>query len=439
MGDFSNTDKTNVGRRGFLTAISAGLALPASGALSGTLSGAFAEESGEKAQKSAAQPLVESFPVLQNPTPTSITAAWAVSALATGWVEWGTSRELGQTAHNTEFGLRQLEERFLCVPITGLAPNTTYFYRTATVPIDFKNAYKVTPGEPVYSDIYSFTTPGPAPQSARFAVMNDTHENQKTLAALTARIAEVGTDLTIWNGDLIGDYNSSDAIVHSILCPAGAPFAVEKPMLFTNGNHDHRGIWARKKNKALTPWVQSDPKFRALGRNFAVRIGPLALIGLDTGEDKPDAHPVFAGLAEFEPYRALQAAWLAETLESPEIASAPFVVAFCHIPLFDPDANANPGDILESFASWQRPSAKLWGPLFEKHHVPLLIAAHMHKFRYDEPTEARSWAQLVGGGPDLEKNATLIFGEIKENKLVVTAEKLADHSVLGTWSFPPRS
>ena len=28
--------------------------------------------------------------------------------------------------------------------------------------------------------------------------------------------------------------------------------------------------------------------------NFALRLGPIALVGLDTGEDKPDAHPVFA-------------------------------------------------------------------------------------------------------------------------------------------------
>lgn len=381
---------------------------------------------------------VATFPVLQNPTPTSITVAWAVKTLATGWVEWGTTKDLGQVAKNAEFGLNQLEERFLCVPFTGLAPNTTYYYRTATAAIKFKNAYDVKSAEPVYSEIYSFTTPGPAGETARFVVMNDTHQNQPTLKALTDRIPAFNPDYIIWNGDLLDDYASPDEIVRSILQPAGAPFAVEKPMLFTNGNHDHRGIWARKKNKALTPWVQDDPKFRSLGRNFAVRKGPLALIGLDTGEDKPDAHPVFAGLANFEPYRVLQAAWLAETLEKPEIASAPFIVAFCHIPLFDSDPDSNPGDIMTKSASWQRPSSQLWGPLLAKHRVPLLIAAHMHQFRYDAPAEDRSWAQVVGGGPNLEKNATIIHGEVADGKLTVTAEKLSDQSVLGTWTFAPR-
>lgn len=428
----SEENDRGVGRRAFLTAISA--AIPAAGLIA-----PLSAEETPAVSESQAKPLIESFPVLQNPTSTSITAAWAVSSRSTGWIEWGTTKELGQNAYNAEFGLRQLEERFLCIPIDGLAPNTTYFYRTATVPVDFQNAYKVIPGEPVYSDIYSFTTPGPSGDSARFAVMNDTHENQPTLAALTARLQELNADLTVWNGDLIGDYKNADEIVRSILAPAGAPFAVEKPLLFTCGNHDHRGIFARKKNKALTPWTQPNPKYRALGRNFAVRQGPLALIGLDTGEDKPDANPIFAGLAEFEPYRRLQAAWLAETLESPEIASAPFIVAFCHIPLFDSNSKANPGDIMEQYAAWQRPCSKLWGPLFEKHHVPLVIAAHMHQFRYDEPTGERSWAQLVGGGPNLEKNATIIFGEVKENKLFVTAEKLSDRSVLGAWNFPPRS
>ena len=33
-----------------------------------------------------------------------------------------------------------------------------------------------------------------------------------------------------------------------------------------------------------------------LGRNFAVRLGEMALVGLDTAEDKLDTNPRFAGL-----------------------------------------------------------------------------------------------------------------------------------------------
>ncbi|MDO4586003.1 MAG: FN3 domain-containing metallophosphoesterase family protein [Planctomycetia bacterium] len=382
--------------------------------------------------------LLDSFPILQNPTTDSVNVVWAIKKAATGWVEWGTTKELGNIAQNSQFGLKPYADRFLSNRIAGLKPNSTYYYRTVTVPIDFKHAYLILPGTPVFSHIYSFTTPGENTDSASFAVMNDTHQNLKTLAALTKRFSELNPDYILWNGDLRDDYPSANAVVESILRPNNVPFAVEKPLLFVPGNHDSRGIWARNLPLALTPWIQNDARYYALGRNFAVRQGPVAFIGLDTGEDKPDANPVWGGLALFEPYRELQAAWLADILETPEIKKAPFVIAFCHIPLFDPDPNANPGDLLTHYAAYQRPCQKLWSPLFNKHKVQLLITAHQHRFRYDSPDENRSWSQIVGGGPDLKKNATLIYGKVEAQKLIVSVEKVADQSNLGTYEFEPR-
>src|SRR5690606_23030673 len=123
---------------------------------------------------------------------------------------------------------------------------------------------------------------------------------------------------------------SDDQIVANTLRPAGSDFAATRPLLFTSGNHDVRGAAARSLASALVDW----PDQGTLGRSFAVRQGPLAIIGLDTGEDKPDRHPVFAGLASFEPYRKAQGVWLEQTLARPDIANAPYIVVFCHIPLW---------------------------------------------------------------------------------------------------------
>jgi hypothetical protein len=71
----------------------------------------------------------------------------------------------------------------------------------------------------------------------------------------------------------------------------------------------------------------------ALDRNFAFRMGEIALIGLDTGEDKPDHHPANGGFSHFTKFRIAQTAWLKDQFKRPEIANAPYVVAFVHIPL----------------------------------------------------------------------------------------------------------
>jgi predicted MPP superfamily phosphohydrolase len=385
-------------------------------------------------------PLVDSPPVLQCPSETGITVVWAVGTPAAGWVEWGTEKEkLAQTAHGEKTGLLPYHERFLQIRLTGLKPNTQYFYRTATVSFRYINAYKFERGEPVFSEIYSFTTPGINKESSSFSVINDTHENQKTLKLLTDRLAKLGSDYTVWNGDLVNSVENDDMVVKSILRPANAAFATEHPLLFVPGNHDYRGNWARNLELALPHWHLNDLQDRETTRNFAVRTGSLVLIGLDTGEDKPDRHPAWAGLAKFEPYRITQRDWLERTLNKPEVASAPFIVAFCHIPIFDSDSNANGGDVLEKSASFQRQAGQLWGPLLTKHGVQLVVCAHMHRYRFDPATPERTWAQVVGGGHSEKSQVTVIHGRIEAGKLEVAVDELHSGKELGRWSFEKRS
>jgi hypothetical protein len=83
--------------------------------------------------------------------------------------------------------------------------------------------------------------------------------------------------------------------------------------------------------------AERDSRFAELGRNFVQRFGDLALIGLDTGEDKPDSYPGFAGIFQMDRYRDLQTRWLAQAVESPVVKTAKFKVAVCHIPLYHPN------------------------------------------------------------------------------------------------------
>ena len=231
---------------------------------------------------------------------------------------------------------------------------------------------------------------------------------------------------------------------------------MEKPLLFVPGNHDFRGEWSRNLPLCLATWDYTPPEpeqiaqfIRTLidpsmqpelsrGRNFVVRNGPLALIGLDTGEDKPDNRSEWAGLANFEPYRERQRDWLERVLKSPTVALAPFVVAFCHIPIFDSNPNANGGNLPTGYASYQKQAGDLWGPLLMQHGVQVVIAAHTHRHRYDAPMENRTWAQIVGGGPSLD-GATVIRGKAEGDKLEIVVNLANQNTELGRWTFVPRT
>jgi hypothetical protein len=405
---------------------------------------ADAPKPSEKQTGPVKPPLVSTPPTLQIPAPTSMGVAWGVSSKATGFVDVGRKPDLSDARRvfAGDAGLKSLDDAALSVRLTNLNPDSTYYYRTGTLPIDFQGAYKIFPGEPVLSETASFRTAGPKAPSS-FAVINDTHENHEAFALLAAKIDALNPAVTVWNGDLCNYLEQMPKMVQSLLNPGKSRFAVSRPFLFTPGNHDYRGVLARELPRLLMTRepAERDSAYWTLSRNYAVRQGDLALIGLDTGEDKPDARSEWGQLAQFAPYRELQTQWLAEALERPDIKAAPFIVAFCHIPLFDDAPGANPGDLAEGYASWQRQCHDLWSPLFEKHGVQLVVTAHQHKYRYHAPVAGRSWAQVIAGsGCDLKpgRELTVLEGKVADNRLKLIAHDLTSASVLGEYAFKPR-
>jgi hypothetical protein len=138
------------------------------------------------------------------------------------------------------------------------------------------------------------------------------------------------------------------------------------------------------------------------------------------------------GIFRMTKYRELQTRWLAEAVETPAVKTAKFKVAFCHIPLFDPNPKENPGDVLpddddprykHQWAAWQRTCANMWGPLFEKAGVCLVCTGHQHRYRLDEPGQGRAWTHLVGGQRDV------IHGRVEGGRLVVRVHDAATNTI----------
>ena len=390
-------------------------------------------------------PFVVGEPCLQAPAETTMGVTWCVSGLAKGVVEVADNPEMAnaRTVKSGGYGLVPIDVAALEVRLEGLKPATRYWYRTVTTPFtDYKNIYDAKLGEPVVGKVHSFTTLG-AGAKTHFAVMNDTHAQWKAFDLVTKKMKELKPGVILWNGDATNTTQEKETAVQIFLDPpvAAKDYAADIPTCFVSGNHDFRGSWISKKEEVMQPRHPAERSGAEwdLKWNFAVRMGDVALIGMDTGEDKPDGHPKWFGLANFEPYRKAQAAWLAKALARPDIASAKFKVLFCHIPLYAaPDHPDYPHDGVKidphDYAYWSRECHDLWSPILVKNGVQLVICAHKHKYRFDPATAERPWAQIVGGGCELPKDVperfpTVIEGMVEDGKLKIVVHNIKTGSV----------
>ncbi|MFI5381901.1 MAG: metallophosphoesterase family protein, partial [Tepidisphaerales bacterium] len=164
---------------------------------------------------------------------------------------------------------------------------------------------------------------------------------------------------------------------------------------------------------------------------YAFRHGPLAAIVLDSGEDKPDNLPVYAGLNSFDAYRTLERSFLEKAIADPAFTSAAFRVVFVHIPLFwdtevpkdwpgvwGKDLN---GKIINGWIC-EDGRAK-WHDLLVKGKVDLVISGHEHQSAYFPPNDKHPYGQLVGGGPRFAE-ARSIVGSVTRTEMKIVVKNL---------------
>ena len=402
-------------------------------------------------QKVPPASLIASAPVLQNAAETSMGVSFAVSADASGWVEYSKSPDMKDAvrAYSGGSGLMEVNGAIALVRLTGLEPATKYHYRIGADRISYGGGYKMKNlGPETDSKIHSFTTLG-AEVPGSFCVINDTHNKKSAIGAALAKIRELAPSVVIWNGDASNTSetikDAMDIFIHTH--PDYPEYASDTPYIFINGNHDFRGRFNRHLHDLMMFREPSERKseYAELGRNFVQRLGDIALIGLDTGEDKLDDDPRFACIFRMKSYRELQTRWLAEAVDSPAVRTAKHKIAFCHIPLYDPRPGVNPGDVSmrssaaaaykPDFAVWQRGCAKMWGPHLERAGVQLVVTAHQHHFRHDPPTATRPWTHIVGGGPIMdpartEEFPTVIHGRVANGRLKITVHNVRDGNIV---------
>ncbi len=387
--------------------------------------------------------LLDGEPVLQVPAPDSMGVAFAVTALANGFAEVADNPGLKNPVRFMAEGmpLAGIDDRVLRIRMAGLRPGTRYWYRVGAAKLEHPIGYWTKPSETVWSGVHSFITPGENAPS-HFAMMSDTHAAFEQMSRITRLYRERKVPLVVWNGDIPNSLTNAreDFVKHYLVPPENEGYAADTPIVLNRGNHDFRGTAANRLGEVMMPRLPSErsPRDLALDRNFAFRMGEIALIGLDTGEDKPDHHPANGGFSSFTPYRIAQTAWLKDCFKRPEIAGAPYVVAFVHIPLVELWPGANPGTLLEDYAVWQKECADMWGPILTENKVQLVLAGHTHRYRYDPATTDRSWAEIIGGGRGGSTFQTLVEGKVEDGKLVVLVHNTDAGTIVGEHVFAPR-
>ncbi len=361
------------------------------------------------------------LPLVTAPTPEGVAIVWAVDAPSTGWVEFGETETFGQIARGAVDGLRPFDDRVISVSLRGLHAGVKYFYRTVTVPVSFPNQYKMSRGTALVSPVFSFTLPG-AGATAKIAVWNDTHQQADSLSAVQKLTDEFAPSLLVWNGDVVADQFMHEKDFTAAVLRAGKEMdpASTRPMLYARGNHDTRGAFARQLPNYM-------PKPVEHGYQNLLRIGPLGIIVLDTGEDK-EGPQFYADLGEWANYRETQKVWLESAIANPLFKDAPHKIVFCHIPLR--------WKTPEDKGAWCSDGDVRWSPIIARAGVQAVISGHTHGFWHDAPNAERPFHQIVGGGPQTKSTnwsptpATVIKMEVDEKVLSIEVVEAASRNQL---------
>ncbi|HTI94473.1 MAG TPA: metallophosphoesterase family protein [Puia sp.] len=320
-------------------------------------------------------------PYLQDPTANGMVIRWITDLPSYSWVEWGETSALGQKAHSVTNGLVDAYNRVNRIALGGLRPGTTYYYRVCSKVIKEFKPYQLTYGETIQSKVFSFRTVDEHPDSVSWLILNDIHDRPQSIPHLLNMRGPEPYDFVFFNGDVFDFQESEQQIIDHMLVPCTEVFASSIPFLYVRGNHETRGCFRSQLHGYF-----SNPEEREY---FSFVRGPVHFTVLDTGEDKPDDTPVYAGIVDFDAYRREQAVWAEGVMRSEAFKRAAFRVVLMHIPIYHAGEWYGTQHCREQF-----------GPLFNKYGVDIAISGHTHQYGVYPPVAGQhNYPIIIGGGP----------------------------------------
>jgi len=311
-------------------------------------------------------------PWLQQVSETEATVMWITNNRSTAWVELAPDDETHfyncerPRYYESLFGRIRIGTLH-SVKITGLEPGKSYRYRIFSQEILTEEDYYVQAGQIIASNVYSakpllLKTPSNQNKSLTFSVVNDIHADTALLRALLKDVNTRKPEFVLFNGDMLSDMRSEKQLIDGFMGLSANLFAKETPIVFARGNHEARGTFSEAFIRYF-PTPTGTPY-------YTFRQGPVFFIVLDPGEDKPDNDIEYHGLGDFDNYRAQEAKWLKEVIESQACKEAPYRVVITHVP---PTASTWHGNV--------QVKEKMI-PLLNKANIQLMLCGHLHAHHY---------------------------------------------------------
>lgn len=264
---------------------------------------------------------------------------------------------------------RRVIDTFHDIRVSGLEPGVKYRYRIMSkVVLDDENAYHTDYGPllmmPVEGES-AVSTLDPDASTCRFTMLNDMHADDQKYKALTDGLSSEDMDFLVLAGDMMSYINDVDALVDHVYGPV-PELVANVPVFYTRGNHETRGRYAYLFKK-YSPTGSGDTY-------FMLRHGPVALVVLDAGEDKPDDNKEYSGAVDFDLFRRQQLKWLKTAINDPLFSEAPVKVAVMHIPAFN------------SEGSWygEKMANEMLVPVLNDAGIDIMLSGHYHRYVFAE-------------------------------------------------------
>ena len=352
-------------------------------------------------------------PYVQAITEDAAYIVWVTDKDTYGWVEIKAEGEKkAETFTENHLGLKHYR-RVHRVPVKGLKAGTLYEYEIFSQQQekngDLAKAFSL--DKNVHGHKLTFRTNDRNKEEVSFLINADTHYNATLFSELYTLERIKDRDFVIFDGDMVTTFSNEKSHFEKLFTTINETFShYNTQFYYVRGNHDARGNHAQKLLDYYPTWTDMP--------YFAFRHGPVFILAIDGGEDKPDSDIEYYGTAAFDLYREAQGKWLESVLESEECKTATYRIIISHIPLTD--------------NSWHggRHAWKHLAQRCEDKGFNMMISGHLHKHRfYDKGIHNRTFPTLVIGADKIL--------DVVANKEAMTLNLTNKNgSVHKTYTFP---
>lgn len=381
----------------------------------------FDEESGEiVVRMSSRESVIDRFKVDHGPYLQEVTADGATFVFNTSLPSFAqielrkAGEEKTRICTGSKYGQNPANVQFFGIRAEELQPGTEYRYRIRAKEMVSFQPYKVVFGDSLVSPWYTFRTVDPKQKGGSVFITSDMHSRPQVLKQLLEQCDYRTCTSFFYVGDMMNYMeHGGEHPFTSFIDTSVSMFASSIPFELVRGNHETRGDMAR-----IFPSFFPKRNEKIYG---AYSLGDVMIIMLDSGEDKAESHPVYAGLTDYDAYRTEQAEWLKQVLKSKDFKKARYRIVLSHFPL----VMAEEWQKENMWYGWKDACDKFL-PVINKADVDLVVSGHTHRFFFHEAGEAGNRCPILEQGAMCATRLDLKDGKVQVKVVDADGKVLMD-------------